>query len=531
MGVRFFLLSVAFALLYVALGATLYQLQVEQADYYIKKVQARTEYQERLELRRGQIFATDKHGNNIPLALNKDYPFIYAVPKEIIDPSETAYALADVIGVSAEELEDVFADKERLFHPLIEKASSEQIEVVHELKLPGIHLGEKQHRFYPFQKLAAQLVGFVGVNRNVEEPTGLYGLEQFYNEKLAAGGNIYLTIDRTIQAEAEQVISELIEGFGAVSGTVIVQRPSTGEILALANGPTFDPNKYSVSPVQNFINPAVQYVYEPGSVFKPFTMASGIDLGVITPETTYIDIGTVTLNNRTISNWDGKAHGEISMTRVLERSVNTGAVFAVQQIGRESFVQYLTRFGFGARTDTDIPNEVVGSISNLTREGVREIDVATASFGQGIAVTPIQLINAYSSIANDGVLMRPYVNRELGQKTIRRVIQSETTQALVAMMESAVDKAIVAAIPGYKIAGKTGTAQIPDFKLGGYSDDYIHSFVGFGPVSDPKFVILVKLDKPNVVLAGQTVVPAFREFAQFILNYYGIAPDNLEISS
>ncbi|HDY73384.1 MAG TPA: penicillin-binding protein 2 [Candidatus Jorgensenbacteria bacterium] len=527
MGFRFFILSSIFFLLYGVLGVNLYQLQVEQGDYYIKKVRARTAYQEELSLRRGQIFFTDRYKNSIPVALNKDYPIIYAVPKGMNDPDTVAAAIAPIVEHNIERLRELFSDDSRLFVPLAEKAREEQIASITELKLSGIYINNKQHRFYPFKKLAAQVIGFVGINESFDEPTGLYGLEKLYNEDLTKGEDIYLTLDRTLQAESEKMLRELVERFDASGGSIIIQNPQTGAILTMANHPVFDPNEYGAYPLNAFINPVVQYVYEAGSVFKPLTMSIGIDTGVLTPNTTYVDAGSVTLNGKTITNWDSKAYGKVTMTRVIERSINTGAVFAVQQINRKPFIRYLKKFGFGSRTDIALPDEVLGSLANLERKYARDIDFATAAFGQGTAVTPLQLITAYGVLANGGVLMRPYLNEAEGSYVVRRVLDRESAEQVTQMMESAVEKAVVAAIPGYRIAGKTGTAQVPDFERGGYSDTYIHTFVGFAPVSNPQFIILIKLDKPGASLAGQTVVPAFRNLAQFTLNYYGIHPDNL----
>lgn len=275
--------------------------------------------------------------------------------------------------------------------------------------------------------------------------------------------------------------------------------------------------------MKNFLNPIIQYVYEPGSVFKPLTMAAGIDSGAFTPETTFIDKGSVTLNGKTILNWDKKANGKITMTEVIEGSVNTGAVFAEQKVGHKTFTAYVKKFGLGENTGIDLPDEVSGSINNLERKEARDIDFATASFGQGVSVTPIQMISAFSALANGGVLMRPFITEETSPTIVRRVVSGETATKVTGMMESAVEKAKIAAIQNFRIAGKTGTAFIPE--RGKYSDELIQTFVGFFPVSDPKATILIKLDKPNAPLAGMTVVPAFRELAAFVINHYNIPPD------
>lgn len=528
MGFRFITLNIIFLALFSLIGINLYELQVKNSDYYLKRVQARNEYEEKLHFRRGEIFFTDRHGNEIPAAINKDYPIVYAVPKEIDDPEATAEIVSSMVNISKEKLVERLDDPESLFSLLVDKADDEMIRKINDAKPDGIYISNKQYRYYPFDDLGAHLLGFVGVNDKYGEPTGLYGIESEYNGKLRDEDEVLLTVDRTLQAESENILKELVENYGAEGGSVIIQEPKTGKILTMANLPDFDPNDYGEYPVGSFINPSVQYVYEPGSVFKPLTMAIGIDTGVITPDSTYYDKGYVTLNGKTITNWDHKAYGEATMTNVIEHSINTGAVYAEQQIGRKNFVDYLQKFGFGEKTDIDLPNEIKGSLANLTNKHARDIDFATAGFGQGTAVTPVQLITAYSAIANGGLLMRPYISNEEKPYIRTRVIAEETARQVSGMMESAVTKAHVAAIQGFRVAGKTGTAQVPDFEGGGYTDQYIHTFVGFAPVSDPKFVILMKIDKPNVTLAGYTVVPAFKELAQFVLNYYQIPPDNLE---
>lgn len=259
-------------------------------------------------------------------------------------------------------------------------------------------------------------------------------------------------------------------------------------------------------------------------------MAAGIDAGKITPETTYNDRGSVTLDGWTIKNYDLDKYGpygKVTMTRVLERSINTGAVFAQREIGRELFTDYLHKFGFGEKTGIDLPAELGGDLRQLN-PNARDIAFATASYGQGVAVTPLGLINAVSAIANGGVLMRPYLNAVLEPLVIRRVISEKAAREAAAMMVSAVDKAEVAVIKGYTLAGKTGTAFVPDFTHGGYTEKVINTYVGFGPTENPRFTALIKLNDPEgAPLAGLTVVPAFRDLAQFILNYYGVEPDRL----
>lgn len=524
----------------------IYSLQFEKRSIYLKQVEFQQRSGGALEAVRGNIYFTDRNNNKIPAALNKEYTVIYAQPKEIQTETEKqgvalrSYAekLSEIISLPINIIEKQLQKQNDLYELLVQKASAEQIDKTKSLNLAGIYIDKQILRFYPFSNLASHVLGFVSPADEIKK--GVYGLELYFNEVLSGapgeikegkitepkpGQNLVLTIDRNIQAEAEELLQKLIEQYRAEAGSVIVQEPQTGKILAMGSFPNFDPNNYSKFDIKGFLNPAVQAIYEPGSVFKVITMATGIDSGKIAPETTYTDIGSVTFNEKTIQNWDLKAHGLQTMTGVLEKSINTGAVFAQRKIGQDIFYNYLVKFGFNEPTGIALPGEVKGNISHL-RNG-QDIDFATASFGQGVAVTPIELINAISAIANGGFLMKPLISAEEEPQIIRRVVSEETAKAVTQMMVSAVEKNIIAAIPNYSIAGKTGTAFVPNFGSKGYTDQVINTYVGF-PASNPRFIVLIKLDKPaGAPLAGQSVVPAFRELTRFILNYCNVAPDKL----
>jgi len=530
-----------FSILYLLLIFNIYNLQIEKRIYYLTKAETQERASGVFEAPRGNIYFIDRNNNLIPAALNKDYSMIYAVPAEVQGDVKQSYAekLAPIVNLPVEELEKILSKPNDLYELLIEKATPEQIKEIKNLNLKGIYIGSHLLRFYPFEDLASHVLGFVGPAG--ETTNGRYGVESYFNEMISgkageikenkiiepeAGKDLILTIDRNIQAQAEEVLKKFIEDYQATSGSVIVQEPQTGKILAMGNFPNFDPNNYSKFNIGTFLNPAVQLVYEPGSVFKLITMSAGIDSGKITPETTYTDTGSVTFNGKTIQNWDLKAHGLQTMTGVLEQSINTGAVFTQRKTGPDIFYNYLIKFGFNEPTGIALPGEVKGNINNL--KNGQDIDFATASFGQGVAVTPIGLISAISAIANDGVLMKPLILTDEKPQVTRRVISSETAKKITQMMVSAVEKNKIAVISNYSVAGKTGTAFVPDFNKKGYTDEVINTYIGFTPAFNPKFVILIKLDKPKgSPLAGQTVVPAFRELAQFLLNYYNIAPDKL----
>lgn len=542
---RFLFLIGASIFAYGTLLFNLYDLQVVKGDNYLVRAGSDVVALRYLRANRGAIYFTDKEGNFLPAVLNKNFPLVYAVPSAIEDASEAANVLAPILGRDVEELERIFSKKDDLYEPLLRKADRELAGKISSLAIKGIYADAEPGRFYPLGPLASQILGFVGPNSGDAGDAGKYGLELFYEELLRGkhgeisdgriirptpGNDLVLTIDPNIQIEAEKILENLVEKYDADGGNVIVMEPKTGKILAMGSRPNFDPNNYGKSPLSSFLNPTIQQIYEPGSVFKVMTMATGIDSGKITPDTVYYDTGRLTLNGRTIENADLKKHGpygRATMTNVIEHSINTGAVFAQKQIGRELFTEYVNRFGFGEMAGVDLPGELAGDTRRLSPKE-RDIAFATASYGQGIAVTPLEMINAFAAIANGGVLMRPYLNAELEPEVIRRVIAPDAAWQVTEMIISAVDKAGVASIKGYKVAGKTGTAFIPDFKHGGYTENVINTYVGFAPASRPRFVALIKLNNPaGAPYAALTVVPAFRDLAQFILNYYGVEPDRL----
>lgn len=546
-----------FGAAYFILIFNLYDIQFNKGSFYAGKARAQSKASGILEPIRGNIYFTDKNNSKIIVALNKKYPIIFGVPKEIqknaglsnLTIEDIADKLSAIFNKPKQEIIKQLSKKNDLYELFIQKATKEQIESIERLNIKGVYIDNAVMRFYPFGKLASHVLGYVSVANDKESEEygnsqiGRYGIEAKFNSRLIGktgsiekdkiifpqdGENIVLTIDNNIQQQVESVLKNLMEKWNAKSGTIIVQEPFSGKILAMANAPDFDPNNFFNFNVSVFINPAVELIYEPGSVFKIITMAAGIDSGKITPETNYVDNGFITLNGRTIKNWDHKIYGKQTMMNVIEKSLNTGSVFAERQMGHDIFKNYIEDFGFGEITEINLPGEIKGRLNNLKKG--RDIDFATASFGQGVAVTPISLINAFSAIANGGVLMKPLILADETPEPKRRVISERTSKKISEMMVSAVRKNVIADIPNYKIAGKTGTAYIPDFKNGGYTEDVIHTYIGFAPASRPRFTILIKLEKPSASLAGRTVLPAFHDLAQFLLNYYNEAPDDLAIS-
>jgi cell division protein FtsI/penicillin-binding protein 2 len=350
------------------------------------------------------------------------------------------------------------------------------------------------------------------------------------------GANILLTIDRTIEYEACRQLDEWVKKHGADSGSVTIVNPKTGAILAMCGAPDFDPNQYNqASDPKVYLNLAAQAPYEPGSVFKPITMSAAIDQGKVTPETTYTDTGQIKVGSFTIKNSDNLAHGVQNMAQVLELSLNTGAIFAMQQVGAKTFDKYVQDYGFGLETKLGL-NEAVGNISKLATG--KDIYAMTGSFGQGLTVTPLQLTMAYAAIANGGALMRPYIIEEVRRPngdvektaplTVRQVISQKTAATMGAMLVRVVQNGHgkKAGVTGYYVAGKTGTAQVPDPQTGGYLDNVtIGSFAGFAPVEDPKFAMVVRIDHPrDVQFAESSAAPLFGSIAKFLLSYYHVQP-------
>jgi cell division protein FtsI/penicillin-binding protein 2 len=433
------------------------------------------------------------------------------------------------------------------------------------INIPGLAFHINSHRFYPDPSLASHILGFVGIDGY--DNIGRYGLEGFFELELTgvpghiqtergsgstiivnnreylapqAGSDLVLTIDRSVQHYVCEKLIERVEFYQAEGGSVVIVNPKSGEIIAMCSVPSFDPNNYRlVSDISIFNNPAISHQFEPGSTFKTITMAIALDQEKINPNTTYNDTGEIMISGwpKPIRNSDfftHGAHGIVDMKTVLNQSLNTGTIFAMRQVGAKKFAQYLQDFGLGEKTGIELGNESSGNISNLLSNRIKEIDAATASYGQGIALTPLQMAMAYQVIANNGVLMKPYIVSEIinhdsssyktSPQKIRQVISQKSANTTMAMLVNVVEKghAGTAKIPGYYIGGKTGTAQIPG--PGGYLENqHIHVFTGIAPIDDPAFVMLVKIDKPKGVrFAVTSVVPLWRDIAEYLLNYYQI---------
>jgi cell division protein FtsI/penicillin-binding protein 2 len=427
----------------------------------------------------------------------------------------------------------------------------------------AIYHSMETYRYYPENNIASQMLGFVQSQNNVL--TGNYGLEGFFDKELAGtngyiksdvgagsnvgilngqqyvppvnGSDLILTINRSVEFYACQQLEIAAKVHKADSASIVAVDPKTGAIIAMCSYPNFDPNNYrSVTDLNVFNNPIVFQNYEPGSVFKAITMAGALNEGKVTPDTTYTDYGFIMQKGwkQPIKNAESGPHGVVTMTYVLEESLNTGAVFAMQQIGAPTFAKYVQSFGFGVRTGVELESESSGNINNILVKRINDLDADTASFGQGLSVTPLQMLMSYAAIANGGTLMKPYVVQDIvdsnGNKsetqpvTVRQVISQKNASLLTGMLIADVESgnSQKTKIPGYYVAGKTGTAQIP-FKGTYLANETIHTFIGYTPADNPKFVMLVKFDNPkDFPYADYTATPLFKTIADFMLKYYQV---------
>lgn len=472
----------------------------------------------------------------------------------------------DKIAILEEELYKKLNQKADPYEPLLrfyENIDEEFKQFLEQRSIDGIVLKEQEIRTYPEKTLAAHTVGYVGWQDSQKK--GRYGVEEYFEKDLAGslgffaserdasgkfinvGGNelkpaedgadVVLTIDRVVQSIIEDVIKEGVTKYGAERGSVIVMNPKTSAILGMATYPTYDPNYYyAINNAQVQLNPTVSEIFEPGSILKPAIIASAINEDIITPDTTFNDTGPIRVAEYNINTYDGKHHGIQTMTQVLEKSNNVGMVWVGQQLGAETMYDYLRRFGLGEKTGIELAGETQNTLKEPNDWDITTI--ATTSFGQGIALTPLQALNAINVLANDGILMQPHIVSRISHSNgeeetrqpiaVRHVVSPAVTKQVSAMLVSVIENGVaqLAQVPGYYLAGKTGTAQVPDEK-GKYSADRkIISFVGYGPVDSPRFSIIIKLDNPSgLSFASGTAAPMFRNIATKLLNYYHVPPD------
>lgn len=487
---------------------------------------------------------------------------ISASPKIIADPYATADRLYRLLNIPREELlEDLSGGA--TWVPIATSVPQSVGETLIDWDILGLQVQPRATRVYPEGMLMSHLIGFVNDNGN-----GFYGVEGYYDSLLrgkaglqsgerspfgdiiplgsslyvppVSGATLYLTIDRNIQFLIQRELQQAVKRYGAQGGTVVVLETKTGAILGMTSYPTYDANQYSTSDDSLFPNPAVSDQYEPGSVFKIISMAAGLDAEVVTPETTVYDGGSIEVGGRVIYNWDRQAHGVVDMTDVLAQSLNVGIAQVSVALGKDRFYTYLKRFGFGRITEVDLASEGPGTLKTPRDAAWHASDLGANSFGQGIAVTPLQMAIAVAAVANDGLLMKPYVLKEIvdGERVVevkptvvRHAVSEETADKLTNMLVAAQEETnSEALVPGYRIAGKTGTAEIP--VPGGYHPTLtIASFAGYLPAYDPQVLVLVIIDRPSTSRWGNTTAaPTFRRIAEQLVVLLDIPPDDMRLT-
>lgn len=616
----------------------LFNVQILNYDLYSARAMRQHEVEKEIIPQRGRIFVRTAEAKSAvyPLAANKEFALVYAVPKDIANPEAAVEKLtpilfplfyeepdkeflvanieknfrqqmaADIIknnppapgeeiAIDEEQLKIALA-KEQLvleeslkkekeakmkvyqeellaklskagdpYEPLAKKVDEDKLKEILSLHLEGVDYWLGDWRYYPEKNISSHILGYVVDDGSSNLTRGSYGLEGFFNQELAGslgqvvaerdaagqiiiaadrkvnpavnGADLILTIDKTIQNVACRKLNEAALRHGADSGALVIINPKTGAVIAMCAWPDFDPNEYGkTKDINYFNNVGVWQAYEPGSVFKPLTMSMGIDLELIEPDSKFTDTGSVTLATETIKNAEDKVYGEVTMTKVLEESINTGAVYVARKVGINNFLKYVEDYGFGKKTGITLLTESAGNISSL-RDKMHgdNLNLAVSAFGQSITATPLQLAVAFSAIANGGILVQPYLVEEIiqadgehlktPQQEIRRVISPRAAMLVSGMMVNVVEKghAKRARVPGYYVAAKTGTAQIASRTSRGYSGRTNHTLAGFAPADDPAFVMVTYLEDPkDAKYAESTVTPLFGEVASFVLNYYQV---------
>lgn len=568
-------LSVFFALIALLIFGRLLDRQVLRRDIYTSK--AESQYYTEIEqpAHRGSIYIKDADSTNLidetkaglfPVAVDLELFDVMVTPKNIKNKEETAKKLANILSKDEKEIFDEINVDKWYIPPIKRRIEKEIADKVRELDITGVKLTKKYTRTYPERDFVSQLLGFVDY-----EGKGRYGVEEYYDGLLRGeggtlkglkdnlgkvikvkesapgkdGASLVLTIDRSIQYVVEKKLKEGIDRYAADGGTILVADPKTGSILAMASSPNYDPNKFNEVKKEDqsiFLNPATSYNWEPGSIFKPFIVSAAISADKVEPDSKPSEqeggfSNKIVVDGHEIKNSLNKAYGYETVTEILENSDNIGMVWIANKLGNELMGSYIKKYGFGEKSGVDVAGEAAGQVSPAKKW--RDVNRATISFGQGISTTPIQIIKAFSAIANKGKMMKPYVVekiidaegqvKEVEPTDVVEVISDDDSKKMTQMLMSVVENGHgkKAAVDGYKVAGKTGTAQIPK-PSGGYEEDgHIGSFVGYAPADDARFVMLVKFDRPkNVDWAESSAAPIFGEIADWLLNSYLKVPKN-----
>jgi cell division protein FtsI (penicillin-binding protein 3) len=511
---------------------------------------ARTQHREEVTIPAGRGTIYDRSG--VQLALGEQATTVYANPHQIVNVRAAAAAAARALGLDEDAVAAKLSDRTHGFVYVARQADARRANLLQRQKIPGFGFYPEERRSYPLGSVAAQVLGFVGI-----DDTGLAGLEVQLDHELAGkagqetvvtdpggrtidvvsnrpavdGRDVYLTLDQTIQANAESVLRDTVRKWGAKSATAIVLDPRTGAILAMAVQPGFDANEYPQAARDLQRNRAVTDTYEPGSTFKLITVGATLSEGLVAPSTRFVLPYSIQIADRVVHDAEPRGTVDYSVAQILAHSSNVGAITLAKMLGKDGLASWITRFGFGRTTGIDFPGESPGIV--LPKEEWSGSTIGNVPIGQGIAVTPVQMASAYAAIANRGVWSRPHLVDHVdggGRPSLhrRRLVSRQVAGELMTMLKDVVAEGTgtYAAIPGYQVAGKTGTAQKPD-PHGGYSSDkYVASFVGIVPASRPRLVVLVAVDEPHgAIWGGVVAAPAFEQIARFDLQYLEVPPD------
>lgn len=540
----------------------LYTVQVVRGEYFTEQSQRQYSFDQRDEnFDRGLIIFSYKDNRDFFAASNQKGFTISIDPSSIVEPEKIYQQLQEVIQIDKEDFFQKASKKDDPYEEIAKRVPEDIGLKIADLKLKGVRLEKTRWRFYPGNEMAAQVLGFIAEKDG--QLKGQYGLERHYDYVLKKdvknlysnifvefysglkktfgeenfSGDIVATIEPNVQIFTEEIIAKIQKELHSKKTGIIIMDPQTGAIIAMAQHPTINLNDFgAVDSVSDYNNSNVEGVYEMGSIIKPISVAIGLETKSITAQTTYNDMGSLTLNNRTIYNFDKKVRGTVDMQAVLNNSLNTGVAFIASQVGNKKFADYMKKF-FKEETGIDLPAEGHPLTSPLDSD--RDIEIATASYGQAIAISPIQTIRALATLGNGGVLVQPHIIREIrydygitrkiAQGEPEQIFSKETSEEISRMLVRVVDEALLGGsvkMDRYSIAAKTGTAQMPS-PTGGYDPDkYLHSFFGYFPAFDPRFIVLLYTVEPQgAQYASGTLTMPFIDIVKYLINYYEIEPD------
>jgi cell division protein FtsI/penicillin-binding protein 2 len=544
----------------------LYQIQIHQASAYQDKAQRQYVHTAKDVYNRGSVYFTTKDGEKVSAASITSGYLLAVNPTLITNPGEVYEKLQPFTMMSLDDFAKKASLPNRTYVEIEPKLDEETYKKISELDIKGVMLYRNQWRYYPGDAVSARTIGFVGFGSDDGQLRGKYGLERYYDEILyrdntilsvnffaeifsnlgsmvfedetKKSGSVVTTIEPTVARMLDRILQETQEQYQSKLTGGIIMDPKTGAIYAMNAVPTFDLNARGTTSIEQFENPLVEDVYEMGSIIKALTVAAGLDSKVITPQSTYYDAGFLDLNTYTIKNFDGKGRGTVDMQQVLNQSLNTGVSHIVKLMGKDKFRSYFEGLKLGSETGIDLPSEAQGLMQNL--KSPRDVEYATASFGQGIAMTPMATARALATLGNGGHLVTPHIvkaieyddgtKKEVTYPNGAQVFTPETSETVSRMLTTVVDDALrggKVALPHHSIAAKTGTAQMANPNGGGYYEDrYLHSFFGYFPSYDPKFIVfLYTVDPRGVQYASETLTEPFMDISKFLINYYSIPPD------